>query len=63
MDIALALGGGGSRGYAHVGVIRRLEQEGFRIRAVAGTSAGGIIAVFYAAGFTLDEIDGKVFQG
>jgi len=56
MDIALALGGGGSRGYAHVGVIRRLEQEGFRIRAVAGTSAGGIIAVFYAAGFTLDEM-------
>ena len=56
MDIALALGGGGSRGYAHVGVIRRLEQEGFRIRAVAGTSAGGIIAVFYAAGFTLDVI-------
>ena len=59
MDISLALGGGGSRGHAHVGIIRRLEQEGFRIRAVAGSSAGGIIAVFYAAGFTPDEMEAK----
>ena len=57
MDITLALGGGGSRGHAHVGIIRRLEQEGFRIRAVAGSSAGGIIAAFYAAGFTPDEME------
>jgi len=57
MDIALALGGGGSRGYAHIGVIRRLEEEGFRIRAVAGTSAGGIIAALYAAGRDLDELE------
>jgi NTE family protein len=57
MDISLALGGGGSRGYAHIGVLRCLEREGFRIRAVAGTSSGGIIAVAYAAGFTPDEIE------
>lgn len=57
MDVTLALGGGGSRGYAHVGIIRRLEQEGFRICAVAGSSAGGIIAAFYAAGFTPDEME------
>ena len=57
MDISLALGGGGSRGYAHIGVLRRLENEGFRIRAVAGTSAGGIIAVAYAAGYTPDELE------
>jgi NTE family protein len=57
MDIALALGGGGSRGYAHIGVIRRLEEEGFRIRAVAGTSAGGIIAALFAAGRNLDELE------
>ncbi len=57
MDIALALGGGGSRGYAHIGVIRRLEQEGYSIRAVAGTSAGAIIATLYAAGFTPDEME------
>jgi NTE family protein len=52
MDIALALGGGGSRGYAHIGVIRHLEQEGFRIKAIAGTSAGGIISALYAAEYT-----------
>jgi NTE family protein len=57
MDITLALGGGGSRGHAHVGVIRRLEQEGFCIRAVAGSSAGGITAAFYAAGYTPDEME------
>ncbi len=57
MDIALALGGGGARGYSHIGVLRRLEQEGYRVRAVAGTSAGGIIGTLYAAGYTSDELE------
>jgi NTE family protein len=57
MDITLALGGGGSRGNAHIGVIRRLEKEGFRIRGVAGTSFGGLIAVLYALGYTPDEME------
>jgi len=60
MDIALALGGGGSRGYSHIGVLRRLEQEGYRVRAVAGTSAGGIIGTMYAAGYTPDELEEKL---
>jgi NTE family protein len=57
MDITLALGGGGAKGNAHIGVLRRLEQEGFRIQAVAGTSFGGLVAVFYALGYTPDEIE------
>jgi NTE family protein len=57
MKISLALGGGGSRGNAHIGVIRRLVKEGFRIKAVAGTSFGGVVAVFYALGHTADEIE------
>ena len=57
MDISIAFGGGGSRGYAHIGVLRSLEREGFRIRAVAGASAGGIVAVSYAAGYTPDELE------
>ncbi len=57
MNISLALGGGGARGNAHIGVIRRLEKEGFRIRALAGTSFGGIVAVMYAAGYPIDEIE------
>jgi len=57
MNVTLALGGGGSRGNSHIGVIRRLEKEGFKIKAVAGTSFGGIVAVFYALGCTPDEIE------
>ena len=57
MDISLALGGGGSRGFAHIGVLRRLEKEGFRISAIAGTSAGGIVAMAYAAGYSPDELE------
>ncbi len=55
-DIALALGGGGVKGMAHIGVINRLEQAGFKIRAIAGTSAGGIVGAVYAAGVHLDSI-------
>ncbi len=57
MDITVALGAGGSKGNAHIGVLRFLEQEGFRIRAIAGTSFGGLVACFYAAGFTADQME------
>jgi NTE family protein len=57
MDLTLALGGGGARGNAHIGVLRVLEQHGFRVRAIAGTSFGGIVACFYAAGFSPDQIE------
>ena len=57
MDITVALGGGGARGYSHVGVLRRLEKEGYRIRAVAGTSFGGIVAALYAAGYSTDAME------
>lgn len=57
MDISLALGGGGSKGNSHIGVLRVLEKEKFRVRAVAGTSFGGMVAIFYAAGYRPDEIE------
>jgi len=50
-EIALALGGGGIKGIAHVGVIKVLEREGFKISAVAGTSVGGIIGSLLCAGY------------
>jgi len=56
MDITVALGGGGARGLAHLGVLRVLEREGFRIRGLAGTSMGGVIAAGYAVGRSLDEL-------
>lgn len=57
MNISLALGGGGAKGNSHIGVIRRLQKEGFNIQAVAGTSFGGIVAVFFALGYSPDEIE------
>jgi NTE family protein len=57
MDITLALGGGGAKGNSHIGVIRRLEQEGFRIKGVAGTSFGGLVAVLYALGYSPDKLE------
>ncbi len=56
-EIALALGGGGMKGLAHIGVLKVLEREGFRIGAIAGTSAGGLIGAVYAAGYRPDEIE------
>jgi NTE family protein len=48
--VGLALGGGGARGMAHVGVIRVLEREGIDIDCIAGTSAGALVGAAYAAG-------------
>lgn len=56
LDISVALGGGGARGIAHLGVLLALEEYGYRVRAIAGTSAGGIIAAIYAAGYSPAEI-------
>ena len=48
--ISLALGSGGARGLAHIGVIHRLEEAGFDIGYIAGTSIGALIGGIYAAG-------------
>jgi NTE family protein len=56
MEISLALGGGGAKGFAHLGVLRCLEKAGYQIRALAGTSAGGIIGAMYAAGYGPEEM-------
>ncbi len=55
--ISLALGGGGTKGFAHIGVIRQLEKSGFQIKAVSGTSAGGIVGCLYAYGIPTEEIE------
>ena len=55
--IAVALGGGGAKGGSHIGVLRRLEEEGYEIAAIAGTSIGGFIGAIYAAGYSPDEIE------
>jgi NTE family protein len=61
-EISVALGGGGVKGYAHIGVLKVLVREGFTIQAVAGTSAGGLWGSFYAAGYHPDEIERGMSQ-
>ena len=48
--VGLALGGGAARGFAHIGVIQVLEENGIRTDLVAGTSAGSLVAALYASG-------------
>lgn len=49
--VALVLGGGASRGFAHVGVIKGLEQQGVKADIVVGTSAGSFVGALYAGGY------------
>ena len=49
---ALALGGGGARGLAHIAVIEALDEMGVRPAAIAGTSIGALVGAAYAAGFS-----------
>lgn len=54
--LGIALGGGGMKGWAHVGVLHELDSLGLRPGHVAGTSAGALIGAYYAAGYTVDEM-------
>jgi NTE family protein len=56
MKVGLALGGGGARGFAHIGVMRALEERGIEPTAVAGCSMGGIVGAFIANGAASAEI-------
>ncbi|WP_221801272.1 patatin-like phospholipase family protein [Oceanobacter mangrovi] len=52
--VALALGSGGARGYAHIGVLDALQERGYEVVAISGSSMGALIGGFYCAG-KLDE--------
>ncbi len=52
--VALALGSGGARGYAHIGVINELRSRGYEVVGIAGSSMGALVGGLYAAG-SLDE--------
>src|SRR4051812_47549345 len=54
MRVALALGSGGARGYAHIGVINELHERGYEIVGIAGSSMGALVGGLQAAG-KLDE--------
>ena len=60
--IALVLGGGAARGFAHVGVIKALEAQGIVPDIVVGTSAGALVGGLYAAGYSGFELQKLVLQ-
>ena len=55
--VALVLSGGGAKGAAHVGVIRRIEELGIPVDMVLGTSMGGLVGALYSLGYTPDQMD------
>lgn len=55
--VALVLGGGGLKGFAHIGVLRAFEERGLRPAVVAGTSIGSLIAAAYAGGMAVREME------
>lgn len=58
--ICLALSGGGARGFAHVGVLKVLEELHVPIDCIAGTSMGAVVGGLYAAGFSASEIETRL---
>ncbi len=55
--IGLALGSGGARGYAHIGVLKALEEKNIKIDYISGSSIGAIIGALYASGLSAAEIE------
>ncbi|MGP9556919.1 patatin-like phospholipase family protein [Psychrobacter sp. AOP7-A1-24] len=55
--VALVLGGGGAKGFAHVGVIKALEENGIKPTLVVGTSVGSLIGSLYASGYTPAQLE------
>ena len=61
-SLGLALGGGGLKGLAHVGALQILSDHGIKPACISGTSAGSIIAAFYASGITPYDIEQIISQ-
>jgi len=60
--VALVLGGGGLKGFAHIGVLRALEERGIRPTVYAGSSIGALLASAYASGMSTDEMARRALE-
>lgn len=58
--VGLVLSGGGMRGFAHIGVIRALEENNIPIDYITGTSSGAFVGALYASGYSPDEMEALV---
>ncbi len=61
--VALVLGAGGPRGYAHIGVMRVLEEACIDVDLIVGSSVGSLLGVFWASGLSAAEIDRRSTEG
>ncbi len=61
--IGLALGSGGARGYAHIGVIKALEEEEWRPEVITGSSIGALVAVFYSYYQDVEKVEEIMLDG
>ncbi|NDY91045.1 patatin-like phospholipase family protein [Ideonella livida] len=59
--LGIALGGGGAKGFAHVGVLKMLEASGFVPQFVSGTSAGSVVGALYASGLSAFQLQEQSF--
>src|ERR1019366_7665694 len=57
INVGIALGGGGARGLAHIGVLKAFEEGDVPVDAIAGTSVGALIGSLYAAGTTTSQME------
>ena len=60
--LGLALSGGGTRGFAHIGVLKVLEREGIRPDVIVGSSVGAVIGALVAAGFSALELEERALK-
>lgn len=60
--IALALGGGAAKGFAHIGVIKALEENGIKPQIITGTSAGSLVGSLYAYGYSAQQLEQISYQ-
>lgn len=60
--LGLALGGGGARGLAHIGVLKVFERHGISVDLLAGVSIGGVIGALYFAGHPMQEVEREVLR-
>ena len=57
LKVGLVFSGGGAKGFAHIGVLKVLEEAGVRVDYIGGTSMGSMVGSLYAAGYSAKEID------
>lgn len=60
--VAVVLGGGSARGFAHIGVIKALEAAGIKPDLIVGCSAGALVGAFWAAGFSGREMEALAYD-